>query len=165
LPKLQAFCANVAALLKPGGVFLGTTLDGAKLHALFAQHGTAQGERVTGSASWYIRKLYPNAHFEAPNPLLRVGAAVDTFMETFAAPQREFLVHIDTLDAVLAQHGIVPPPPALLQSMGLKSHTETFDRSYDSLAPLRSDIAKMTASDRIYSFLNRWFVYVKAAPP
>jgi SAM-dependent methyltransferase len=166
LPTLKTFVANVASCLRPGGLFVGTCLDGFAVDQLFRRRGDEVSESLSGRLVWYIKKGY-EGHLSPTEPVANIGKQIDVYMETFVRPMPEFLVDFSLLRQELSRLGIRTPEAAVLQELGLQSPTAMFDAEFgalrtDDATPRKLDtIRRMTPPERSYSFLNRWFVFQK----
>jgi hypothetical protein len=81
-------------------------------------------------------------------------------METIGRDIPEYLVDYRLLVAALAGRGLRPPTARELPGKDAEA-TGPFEALYAGLANPKA--AAMSDALRRYSFLNRWFVFVKAA--
>lgn len=160
------FLQNVGRLTKVGGTFFGTCYDGAELFD--ALSGKKEGESLTldsgGGRIWEVTKRYSNLTF--PGGAQSLGLGVDVLQETIGKTFREYLVNFRFLDASLREFGFEPLTNEEARGIGLQGAQGGFRELYDDM--LREDpgtkygaAAKMTASEKQLSFLNRYFVYKK----
>ncbi len=168
---LRTFARNVAAVLRPGGHFVGCCLDGDRVDALLSKDAKAAGDAVeaTGGA-WRIVRRYDGAFSGA------FGKRVDVYMRSIGQQLPEFLVSYAALRGAMAEAGLHPPAPGDCAALGLVggAATGTFDELFQDMSRARAaqepgahatpavdDAGRMTADDKRYSFLNRWFVFEK----
>lgn len=148
--RLSAFVRNVAAFLAPGGHFIGTCFDAARIEALLEKEGPSASRRSSdGRPIWEIRRKYDGAEAGA------FGRRIAVYVESINRVIDEFLVDFDALDAAFAEHGIVPLPAAR------GSFESEFDAFMSSPSRSRSPAAEMTDAERTLSFLNTRFAYVR----
>jgi hypothetical protein len=163
LPTLQDFCANVASFLLPGGLFVGTCMDGSVVHRLFEQEGVRQHAHVHGSSDdhrilWFMKRMY--SEFSQEHPEANVGLPIEVFLETFSQPFREYLVDLRLLTVTLGHLGLELLATGSFQD----EHAKLFRTPPTSLqlVPKRLQLMQaMHPQEKRFSFLNRWFVYRK----
>ena len=160
---LATFAANVASVLRPGGHFAGCCLDGDRVDALLVREAPGEGDAV-GNDGWRIVRRYA-----ADAPKNAFGRRIDVFMQSIGQQLPEFLVSHASLCEAMAAVGLIPPDAAACRVLGLPGGqpTGTFDGVYDDMrkktgASSDEAAARMTDGEKKYSFLNRWFVFVKA---
>ena len=136
---LDRFVRNVDFLLRPGGVFVATCLDGDKVADLLdrSPQGNMRGTTTGGCLAWSIQKRYQG------NFAGGTGFAIDVFVETIHQVTREYLVS----PAVLASR---------FQSIGVNLvRSRPFP---DLFASLPRGLA-MTDLEKKLSSLNTAFVF------
>ncbi len=140
---LHIFADNVKRLLKPGGCFVATCLDGRRVHALLAKQAT-----VVRGALWGLERGYP-----AGKTPPKFGAQVTMYIDSINQRIPEYLVDPDVVVDVFAKHDLVPDisvnPSALSSPIG------GFDGLYDRWP----DTTRMTPEEEELSFLNMWLVF------
>jgi SAM-dependent methyltransferase len=172
--RLRNFAANVARVLRPGGYFVGACLDGMRVDRLLAgsPSGTAEGRSQDGQLMWSISRAYTR-ELDAGAPANNYGLQVDVRMETIGQTLPEYLVDFRLLVAVMRDHGLEPLSGRACAALGLPESTGFFDGLFEQMvrehpagptaahapAPVQRALA-MTAEEKRYSFLNRWFVFV-----
>jgi SAM-dependent methyltransferase len=170
LDTLRNFVNNVATLLRPGGLFVGTCLDAFAVHRLFEERGVRDGQHVSqtlGSRSiWYLKRKYGDDALSSTDPSVNLGVSVDVYMETFSAPFTEFLVDHRLLEQELARVNILPWQPPAGSRLGV--YTDMFSNTFAQLSRTPDLQGKklqlilgMQEEEKSYSFLNRWFVFQK----
>lgn len=185
---LRNLARNVAQSLRPGGFFAGVCLDGVRVDELLAEEETAEGHNPeNGKLMWSITKRYEGRAFrrrraeedadaDADGGVVwdRVGREVDVYMDTIGQTLPEYLVDYRLLVAAMGEVQMRPLPSDQCAKMGFgQDSTGTFDAAFDGMAKLPlsqrqevPDIVKglqMGDDEKRYSFLNRWFVFVKAS--
>lgn len=156
--KLDAFIQNVASQLVDGGYFIGTCFDGLRVHNLLRALPT--GDRIMGYKNevpiWGIWKRYDT--WDDMDPVHNIGKAIGVYMETISPKVlTEYLVDFDLLRQKLAEVGI------------FEVESGTFEEAYHGMmaeldtlpVDIRSSVTEMSADEKTYSFLNRWFVFRK----
>ena len=144
---LDIFCKNVDGLLKPGGYFIGTCLDGNKVHDALKKekNGILEG-LIDGNVVWRIAK---DGDYE---DLEGTGCAIDVFVESIGQSRREYLVDMELLKEKLGEYGIG------IDDGDRKTGINSFESKFKDSAH-RMD--KQDAALRIYSGMNQWFVFKK----
>jgi SAM-dependent methyltransferase len=109
----------------------------------------------------------------------KFGRRIDVLMDSIGQEMPEFLVDLGDLDAAMSRAGLRPPTQEEASALALspgdpRPGTGTFDGLFEAMrraypvasAPSTpSAVAAamgMSEGEKRYSFLNRWFVYVKA---
>lgn len=151
---LHVFCKNLDRVLKKGGVFVGTCMNGQRVLDLLeaSDNGTVVG-KVHDNPMWMLRRKYdPDAVAEQG---IQFGQKIDVYVETINQVLEEYLVDMPLLEEVLGTYGIRPASSETVALMGLDSHRGSFrDLHNQSTFPLTPDLAR-------FSYLNEWFVYEK----
>ena len=140
---MDTFAANVAAALRPGGIFAGTCMDGARVRALLERrNGDAVG-RVDDNMVWAIRNLEPSDTRDG------FGDRIQVYVESINRLRAEYLVDMNAVEAALANHGLVPVQTGTIQL------EDTFEAIHEQ------DHYPMHDTLKTFSFLNRWFAFRK----
>jgi hypothetical protein len=147
---LHVFADNVKRLLKPGGCFVATCMDGRRVHALLDKSKTGA---VVRGAMWGIERAY-EAKAAAPPAF---GAEIIVYIDSINQRIPEYLVDVDVVTDVFAQHGLVPDLGA---SDALPSAIGGFQDIYNQWP----DTTRMTPEEEELSFLNVWMVFRHKAP-
>lgn len=149
--KLNTFCKNVDDVLKPGGYFIGTCLDGLKVANLLDKSET--GKRIgeqDGNVLWMVEKKY-----EGDFQLNTTGQTISVYMESINKIFDEYLVDITYLEAKLSKYNIKVLSKKEEKDLDLKQSIGNFELVYNEIEYSLSDTLKK------YSFLNTWFVFKK----
>jgi SAM-dependent methyltransferase len=187
---LQSFAKNVASFLRPGGYFVGTCLDGARVDA--ALQGTPLGSsidgRKEGEVIWQITRMYDTLDMEDPRK--NIGLKIKVYMESIGQVLTEYLVDFRTLVSSLAAVGVHPLSAdecttllPLEQEGRAKGGSDASSKACMSTGmfqdlhaalvervqlggPEASDrslvaAADMSDAEKRYSYLNRWFIFRK----
>ena len=140
--RARAFMQNVAQLLRPGGLFIGTCMDGERVDAMLAENPTARGtagQHPHMTTIWELTKGYETF---AP-----YGSTIHVFLERTGHTIPEPLVDFRTLVKLASDYNL-----SLV-------NTYFFEERYDAHAgELKSP---MTADEQRFSFLNRAFTFQK----
>lgn len=143
---LSTLCANAARLLKPGGLFVGTCMDGALVErALDRSEGLLEGT-IDDNVIWQIRRLYDR---ESPE---KVGRKIAVYLETINQTLEEYLVQMDILESSMAEVDLTPLNEEELEELKLPGFS--FRDWYDGRLSLEPALKE-------FSFMNRWFVFKK----
>lgn len=171
--RLDTVLDNVDRYLRPGGVFIGTCLDGFEVDRAFAEAkgDVLQGTDGDANVIWRLTKRYEGA-LAAPGDPANLGKQIDVYFETINKVIPEFLVDFALLTAKLAERGIVPLTPKQVKAFGTRASSELFGSTFHAfdwkaLAVTRdahnAKIASaMSPESKRFSFMNRWFVFTKA---
>jgi SAM-dependent methyltransferase len=167
MKTLESLAYNINYLLADGGYFVGTCLDGNLIHRSLGSSDTIQGHKGQ-RLIWQIKRMYePNKIPEGAQ--CGVGKKIRVFMETINQPIDEYLVDLDSLIEALGQYGIVPLTPEECRTIDLPSPSCTFKDVYDTHSSSsnchkafdRDVVQDMSEAEKRYSFMNRWFVFIK----
>jgi hypothetical protein len=181
---LSGFVKNVANHVKLGGYFIGTCFDGNLVDEMFEEKGTKMNEMVVGKKDekpiWAIQKLYDGA-FKTNKTL---GTKISVFVESInqlTDRYEEYLVDYEKLQSELAKHGLRELSSGECTKLRLDTERSTghFDDLFSSMKKhykgSKKDFDKdkenwihkalnMDDAEKEYSFLNRWFIFVKDVP-
>lgn len=153
IDTLKTYCQNVDEVLKPGGYFIGTCLDGTKVASILDDSPTG---KMTGKQDentlWMIEKKY-EGDFKSNTP----GQTISVYVESINKIYDEYLVDLDLLTDVLETFGIRKLNSNEIQALDLQTETSIgqFKDWYDETQyPLSEGL-------KAYSFLNSWFVFKK----
>lgn len=150
---LDTFANNVARNLRPGGRFVGTCMDGARVSQKLAglpQGADLQGKTSSGELIWSIRRLYADNADK--------HRSIGVYLESIDTYNVEYLVDYHALEECMQRVGLVPA--------GRGSFEELFSqmRQYQPSSG-ESDIVKealaMQPAEKDFSFLNMWFAFEK----
>lgn len=172
---LRAFAGNVATHLRRGGYFVGTCMDGHRVATALGDRTCMQGV-AGGKVIWRIQRLYERAQFAATAPCVNnTGLQIKVYVQTIGQTVSEYLVDYRLLRLAMAEVGLVPPNASQLADLGLSDSdapggTSTFEASFARMQGLREQdrdhhaktALGMTEDERAFSFLNRWFIFVKS---
>lgn len=160
---LNGFLNNVAANLRPGGIFIATFMDGASVDRLL--EGKERGEAVEGRKLdgtvpvWAIVKDY-----DVLGATLEDGLSkrVGVYLENTRKVIPEYLVHNDVLVEAARAYGLVLSDTALFSRTFHELIAEIpaapEDRKHLNEALLRLQDDPIQTQ---FSFLNRWVVFTK----
>ena len=187
--RLEVFIGHLTRALKPGGVFVGTCMDGAAVHDLLRVAGSLDPDlnreavsgtdAASGKVSWRIVSDYGDRDFVSGGD--NFGMQVLAFIDNINKETPEFLVDFDALTARLARHGIRLLNKGELKDLGVSASSALFSHLHEAVdwrkvaanadgsqspydASNAALIGKMTESDKRFSFVNRYFMFVRDGP-
>ena len=150
--KLETFCANVDKVMKIGGYFIGTCLNGTLVNETLSK--SKDGKRVgmiDENVIWMLEKKYDTYEEK------KVGQKISVYLESINRVYDEYLVDFDLLQDKFAKYKISVLNKEDLKELSLKSSINTFDKWYSEEDYTLSNELKE------YSFLNSWFIFKKYA--
>ena len=163
---LRGLIENISNVLRDGGYFIGTCIDGKTIDSKFKQQQKKRLEAKTpGRTLWRIDKEYEN--FDSINPDNNYGLQIRVYMETINKPFVEYLVDYDLLVLELEKYGIQPLNQKECQELNIDSSTGTFRELYSNMEASNlnnrfiASAKQMTEDQKEYSFMNRWFIFKK----
>lgn len=168
---LEALMDNIDSVIKKGGYFIGTCLDGRTVDARFRDKNIEKGQSLQSKKDdrvlWDVRKMYDTMNDQ---PDMNYGLEIDVYMETINKRTSEYVVDFKLLETELAKRGIIPLTPQECADIDLQKTTGLFKDSFDVLRTVPDNhftmsAKRMTQDEKDYSFLNRWFVFKKSATP
>eukprot|EP00873_Tetraselmis_striata_P027055 jgi/Tetstr1/447319/TSEL_034756.t1 len=173
--RLDALLDNVARYLRPGGVFIGTCLDGRAVDQAFfnAKGDVLQGVDNQDNIVWKLQKRY-EGRLGKEGDTANLGKQIDVYVETINKVLPEYLVDFELLTKKLKDRDIVPLTPKQVKETGMRSSSELFEktfRDYDWKALAASKDSRVAYNAKLaagmshmvksYSFMNRWFMFQK----
>lgn len=158
---------NINKYLKPGGYFIGTTMDGKKVEKLLEKNDEVTS-KIGDKVIWNIRKNYDdNQSLSVDNKKnwasiekKEFGREIYVYMESIGIETKEYLFDFDTLVEKLKFFDIHLLDNKELKKLKLENSYENFSQEYDRQAPLHEDI-KLNDEEKRFSFLNMWFIFQK----
>lgn len=173
--SLSTFCGNVAAVLRAGGHFVGCCLDGEAVDALMDKEAPKVGDAVeaigkNGDVIWSIERQYAKGVQKNKSNLF--GRRIDVFVNSIGQTFPEYLVDYGDLVEAMEEHGLRPADESEASTLGLCGGKSTgmfedlFDEMQDAHRGGRQShpsvvaALAMSAEEKKYSFLHRWFVFV-----
>lgn len=163
IESLRNYIYNVDMLLKDGGYFFGTCLDG-----YLVSEKLKTKNKITGIKNnkllWSIEKKYKKFNdFNQDKPLENIGQKITVYVETINQELDEYLVDYELLKFELAKKNIYPVEDAELKDINLETigtSTGSFEQIYN-LYNTKNNKIPMDKINQEYSFLNRWFIFKK----
>jgi hypothetical protein len=176
--SLSTLCNNVATVLRAGGHFVGCCLDGDAVDALLDAEAPKIGDSVSalgknGSVTWSIERRYASSGTKKKSGD-RYGRQIDVYFESIGQTFPEYLVDYRDLVEVMAENGLRPADASEASALGLCGGKSTgmFEELFEDmkdktgsnkeLHPAISAALSMSVEEKKYSWLNRWFVFVRA---
>lgn len=152
LTTLKIFLDNVAQNTKPGGKFIGTCLNGARVREALKDkkiNESVSGYAVQGKLMWEITKKYTGDGTS-------VGSAIAIYMESIGRVAQEYLVDLDLLEKMLEERGFKKEFAKSFESVynELMNKGEKNERYHEYLNA-------MTPAEKTYSFMNVMFSFIK----
>lgn len=168
---LETLLINIDSVLKDGGYFMGTCLDGGIVDYKFRKDNIGKGQsirRVVDNSDrvlWNIKKDYDKFHSDSSK---NFGLQIEVYMETINKRIKEYLVDFNVLKARLAKYNIHPLTQSECDEMNVSSSSGTFKDLYEQMETsgqtnrFVDSAKKMTQAEKDYSFMNRWFIFKKS---
>jgi hypothetical protein len=145
---LDTFLANVDANIAEGGRFIGTCLDGHKVKAALGTKDKVVGKKGSRTI-WEISKKFKSSKSD-----IKMGDAIDIYMESIGRVVQEYLVDTKLLQAKLEQRGY--------RMVFIKGFGEVYNDVEGRVVEYyRDSIKSMTDVEKQYSFLNVMFCFEK----
>lgn len=151
---------NIDKVLKNGGFFFGTCLDGESVYKKLKGKDEIKAEK-NGNLLWRIQKNYKDDEFKENDFLKNYGKEITVYMETINQNIVEYLVDYRLLEYKLREKNILPVNKEDLKNLNLTKSTDSFKFIYDKNIRKIDNDKKMTINLKEYSFLNRWFIFRK----
>ena len=143
------FVNNVQTYLKPGGVFIGTCMNGVKVDQMFRSGRTSE---ITGPFG-RIRKKYSTDNFaQLAVPL---GQTIETFIESIGTSNDEYLVDVNWFVHQMKLHNIELYHPK--RHPVFEFGTASFGDIYDAMRHKNRKI-DLPENQKEFSFLNHYFI-------
>jgi len=163
IDSLRNYINNVDMLLKDGGYFFGTCLDG-----YLVSEKLKTNTKITGTKNnkllWSIEKKYKKFNdFNKDKPLENIGQKITVYVETINQELDEYLVDYELLKFELSKKNIYPVEDSELKDINLEkigTSTGSFEQIYN-LYNTKNNKIPMDIVHQEYSFLNRWFIFKK----
>ena len=159
---LDGLLQNLADTVKVGGYFIGCCFDGKTIFDKL-QH-TDMGESIVGKENetliWSIRKEYGNQSLPPTDESLGLGINVKFI--SIGNAFTEYLVPFELLVAKLKTIGLELLTDGEARQIGLKHSTAMFNVSHEMAKQHKQNFVMSRALEE-YSFLNRWFIFVRRA--
>lgn len=158
--SLDGLLKNIRECLKVGGYFFGCCFDGDSVFDMFKD--TVKGGTLTGmekdSILWNIRKDYDIDELEPNDSSL--GHKINVDFISIGNPHDEYLVSFPYFVERMKEVGCELLNDAQANELGLRGSTNMFGPSYDMAKQFGKNYI-MSDSVKKFSFLNRWFIFVK----
>uniref|UniRef100_A0A6C0D798 mRNA (guanine-N(7))-methyltransferase n=1 Tax=viral metagenome TaxID=1070528 RepID=A0A6C0D798_9ZZZZ len=158
---LDGLLKNIRECLKVGGYFFGCCFDGDSVFDMFKD--TSKGGVLTGMEKdailWNIRKDYDIDELEPNDSSL--GHKINVDFISIGNPHDEYLVSFSYFVERMKEVGCELLNETQANALGLKNSTNMFGTSYDMAKQFGKNYI-MSDSVKKFSFLNRWFIFVKS---
>lgn len=146
--SLRTYFQNVVDNLIVGGYFVGSTFDGAKVHALLKRKSFVEGKTAKDGLIWKITKAYGSKGF--PEDKANLGMEIDVLVTSIGISHKEYLVNLPYMVKIANEYG--------LDLVKMVSFSELWA---EVKGPLESTVKQMTDEEKQFSFLNTAFVFRK----
>lgn len=154
---LDNIVKNIDMVLKEGGYFFGTCLDGYLVNEKLKNTNEIKGMQ-DNKLAWSIQKNYDNY---STKPLQNVGKKIKVYIQTINQILDEYLVDYELLKYKLGQFNIRPVEGDDLVELKLKSASGSFEDIYNEFISNKKNKIEMNDLQKEYSFLNRFFIFKK----
>ena len=147
--SLRTFFQNVNDILKIGGFLIGTCFDGKKVIELLDKKKVIEGKK-SEKTIWKIEKLYRNGKFNYSKPLF--GKEINVFISSIGKSFKEHLVNFEYLKILALEYNL-----EIIED-------KSFDELYTNMSSKKNYsniVNEMTDDEKIFSFLNRSFIFEK----
>ena len=151
---------NVAFNLKIGGYFIGTTLNGRQVFDALLKDTQIKGEKEK-QVIWSIDKDYTSDTFEP------FGQQIKAYNISIGGdPIPEYLVNFDYLVERAKQHDLEVVTSSEVKGLeGIGSFETLYETILKTSKPKSQVlIKKMSKEEKIYSYMNHYFVFKKVEP-
>jgi hypothetical protein len=160
--KLDGLLRNISENTPIGGMFAGCCFDGEAVHQLLKDvpmDGSKSGIHED-TTLWTITKKYEHDQLPVAGEEA-FGNAIDVEFVTLGEDKkREFLMPYPTLLAKMRAIGFEELGAAELKKLKLEKSTNLFEASH-RMAASRGKKYSMVPAVEQFSFLNRWFIFVR----
>lgn len=173
---LNTLVQNIDSVLKDGGYFMGTCLDGTIVDNKFRQEKIKRGQSIRGIVEgsdrvlWNIKKDYDKFSSTSSKNNSNFGLEIEVYMETINKKIKEYLVDFNILKARLAEHNIFPLTQSECDELKVTNSSGTFKDLFEQMVKsgqtnrFVTSAKNMTQVEKDYSFMNRWFIFKKSHP-
>lgn len=169
--SLDNFVWNIEKFLKPGGYFIGTTMDGEKVKNLLKNNNEVSW-KIDDRTVWSIKKNYNDV--STPGQIIKdkmnwasadedssvFGKEIYVYIESIGIETKEYLFDFKTLIDKLAKYDINLLSQKELEKIKLENSYENFSTEYNRISGDNNIV--LTDEEKQFSFLNMWFVFQKA---
>ena len=158
--SLDGWLRNLSDTVKVGGTFVGCCFDGDAVSTLLRDLAKGEVKRgVEGESDvWTIKKQYDEPEGMLPATELGLGRAIDVNFISIGAAHTEYLVSFPYFQRRMADFGFELLNAEELSAIGLRESTNMFSASYD-MATASGYTYPMSPTMKMFSFLNRWFMF------
>ena len=157
---LDGLLKNLADTVKIGGYFVGCCFDGETVFRLL--ESVEKNESVTGTHNdvqlWKIKKEYDQN--ELTDDDSSIGLPIHVDFISIGNAFTEYLVSFPLLVAKFREIGLELLSTAEANRIGLQHSTAMFQDSYEMAKKGKHNYV-MPDAVKDYSFLNRWFIFVR----
>ena len=148
---LRTFLQNITDTLKIGGIFFGSTFDGAKVFQLLKENRGKVSKFYNGNPFFTIEKAYTDRTFNPEKPNL--GRKIYVKIESIGLTHPEYLVNFDYFIKMAKEYGLEP--------VEIKNFGTYYNELEESNDPQCDKFSGMSEEEKLFSFLNNMFVFRK----
>jgi hypothetical protein len=166
---LDIFCDNLNKVIKKGGYFIGTTLDGGLVKRMLREENNIEKFKQ-GVIEWnngeVIAKINDNVVWMVKEKNIKkedgigLGQEITVYIETINREYNEYLVDFDILEDKLKERDIILVNKEELKELGLTSSSGSFEMFYDDYVK-NYQFNQMSQIQKKFSYLNKWFIFKK----
>lgn len=166
---LDIFCDNVDKVIKKGGYFIGTTLDGYMVKEMLKKENKTatykdgeivwEDEKITAKINDNLVWMIKNKKVNLENDNIGLGQKISVYLETINREYDEYLVDFNILEDKLEERGIKLLEENELKKMGLTSSSGSFKMFYNEY--IKNMNQPMSLIQQEFSNLNKWFIFKK----
>jgi hypothetical protein len=139
------FLKNVSSLVKKGGYFIGTGLDGTTIANKLKERSVLRGETKENVVLWKIEKRFKDEEFLKR----KFGNEIQVYVQSLGSKKIEYLVKFEVLRELMEQYGFELVSTWGNTATALSSGMFGDVKGFNALSP----------SEQEFSKLNRWFVF------
>lgn len=161
IQSLRNCVNNIDMLLKDGGYFIGTCLDGYLVDSKLSNNEKIEGKK-NDKLLWSIEKKYKK--YEVNRPIENIGLKIRVYVETINQELDEYLVDYNLLKIELGKKNIFPVKDEDLKDIKLNdigTSSGSFETIYNEYNNKNKKSIDMDKVNQEFSFMNRWFIFKK----
>lgn len=139
------FLKNVSSLVRKGGYFIGTGLDGTTIANKLKERSVLRGETDEKVVLWEIEKRFKDDDFYKR----KFGNEIQVYVQSLGAKKIEYLVKFEVLRELMDEYGFELVSTWANTTTALSSGMFGDVKGFQLLSPAEQEFSK----------LNRWFVF------
>lgn len=162
---LHTFLKNVSNFTKIGGHFIGGCYDGKRVFKYLSKVNNGESRNIIKNDRKInsIKRQYDSNEFNNDESCL--GYTIDVYQETINQYIREYLVNFDYFTELMSSYGFKLESNPFIKSK--KEALGSFEELFNLLLETKKQnkeyehIKDMSDEEKIISFMNNYFIYVK----